>query len=86
MTTNRLLMVGKIFDRCNSFFHNIAQDITKPHRIQTCLARVVTNPPRFFLTHQHYSNLKFGSLTSIDFFKICTLGCRALSTPQPAQS
>ena len=41
-------LVRSRLDYCNSLYHNIAlKDILKLHRVQNCLARVVTRSPRF---------------------------------------
>ena len=72
-------------DYCNSPFHNMPdKDITRLQRVQNCLARVVTNAPRFsrsvpILKRLHWLPVKFHI-----HFKICAITFRKLKENQPA--
>ena len=78
------LVSGKL-DYCNSLFHNMPEkDIARLQRVQNCLARVVTNAPRFsrsvpILKRLHWLPVKFRI-----HFKICAITFRTLKENQPA--
>ena len=77
--------VSSKLDYCNSLFHNMPEkDISRLHRVQNCLARVVTNAPRFsrsvpVLKRLHWLPVKFRI-----HFKICAITFRTLKENQPA--
>ena len=58
-------LVSSKSDYCNSLFHNMPEkDIARLQRVQNCLARVVTNAPRFsrsvpILKRLHWLPVKF---------------------------
>ena len=72
-------LVSSRLDYCNSLFHNIPEkDIARLQRVQNCLARVVTNAPRFsrsipILKRLHWLPVKFRI-----HFKICAITFRTL--------
>ena len=72
-------------DYCNSLFHNMPEkEIARLQRVQNCLARVVTNAPRFsrsipILKLLHWLPVKFRI-----HFKICAITFRTLRENQPA--
>ena len=80
-------LVSSKLDYCNSLFHNILlpeKDIARLQCVQNCLARVVTNAPRFsrfvpILKRLHWLPVKFSI-----HFKICTITFRTLKENQPA--
>ena len=80
-------LVCSKLDYCNSLFHNILlpeKDIARLQCVQNCLARVVTNAPRFsrfvpILKRLHWLPVKFSI-----HFKICTITFRTLKENQPA--
>ena len=78
-------LVSSKLDYCNSLFHNMPEkDIARLQRVQNCLARVVTNAPRFsrsvpILKQLHRLPVKFRL-----HFKICALSFRTLKENQPA--
>ena len=78
-------LVSSELDYCNSFFHNMPEkDIARLQRVQNCLARVVTNAPRFsrsvpILKLLHWLPVKFRI-----HFKICAITFRTLKENQPA--
>ena len=77
--------VSSKLDYCNSLFYNMPEkDISRLHRVQNCLARVVTNAPRFsrsvpVLKRLHWLPVKFRI-----HFKICAITFRTLKENQPA--
>ena len=77
-------LVSSRFDYCNSLYHNIVlEDTLKLQRVQHCLARAVTRPPRF----SHSLSLKSLHWLSVRYriiFQICTIIYQALSSKQPA--
>ena len=79
------LVVSSKLDYCNSIFHNMPEkDIARLQRVQNCLARVVTNAPRFsrsvpILKRLHWLPVKFRI-----HFKICAITFRTLKENQPA--
>ena len=78
-------LVSSRLDYCNSLFHNMPEkDIARLQRVQNCLARVVTNAPRFsrsvpILKRLHWLPVKFRI-----HFKICAITFRTLKENQPA--
>ena len=78
-------LVSSKLDYCNSLFHNMPEkDIARLQRVQNCLARVVTNAPRFsrfvpILKRLHWLPVKFRI-----HFKICAITFRTLKENQPA--
>ena len=78
-------LVSSKLDYCNSLFHNMPEkDVARLQRVQNCLARVVTNAPRFsrsvpILKRLHWLPVKF----RINF-KICAITFRTLKKNQPA--
>ena len=78
-------LVSSKLDYCNSLFHNMPEkDIARLQRVQNCLARVVTNAPRFsrslpILKRLHWLPVKF-----CIYFKICAITFRTLKENQPA--
>ena len=78
-------LVSSKLDYCNSLFHNMPEkDIARLQRVQNCLARVVTNSPRFsryvpILKRLHWLPVKFRN-----HFKICAITFRTLKENQPA--
>ena len=73
-------LVRSKLDYCNSLFHNMPEkDIARLQRVQNCLARVVTNAPRFsrsvpILKRLHWLPVKFRIQ-----FKICAITFRTLN-------
>ena len=78
-------LVSSKLDYCNSLFHNMPEkDIARLQRVQNCLARVVTNAPRFscsvpILKRLHWLPAKFRI-----HFEICAITFRTLQENQPA--
>ena len=78
-------LVSSKLDYCNSLFHNMPEkDIARLQRVQNCLARVVTNAPRFshsvpILKRLHWLPVKFRI-----HFKICSITFRTLKENHPA--
>ena len=78
-------LVSSKLDYCNSLFHNMPEkDIARFQRVQNCLAKVVTNAPRFsrsvpILKRLHWLPVKF-----CIHFKICAITFRTLIENQPA--
>ena len=78
-------LVSSKLDYCNSLFHNMPEkDIARLQRVQNCLAKVVTNAPRFsrsvrILKRLHWLPVKFRI-----HFKICAITFRTLKENQPA--
>ena len=78
-------LVSSRLDYCNSLFHNMPEKyIARLQRVQNCLARVVTNAPRFsrsvpFLKRLHWLPVKFRI-----HFKICAITFRTLKENKPA--
>ena len=78
-------LVSSKLDYCNSLFHNMPKkDIARLQRVQNCLARVVTNAPRFsrsvpILKRLHWLPVKFRI-----HFKICAITFRTLKENQPS--
>ena len=78
-------LVSSKLDYCNSLFHNMPEkDIARLQRVQNCLARVVTNAPRYsrsvpILKRLHWLPVKFRI-----HFKICAITFRTLKENQPA--
>ena len=72
-------LVSSKLDYCNSLFHNMPEkDIARLQRVQNCLARVVTEAPRFsrsvpILKRLHWLSVKFRI-----HFKICAITFRTL--------
>ena len=78
-------LVSSKLNYCNSLFHNMPErDIARLQSVQNCLARVVTNAPRFsrsvpILKRLHWLPVKF-----CIHFKICAITFRTLKENQPA--
>ena len=77
-------LVSSRLDYCNSLYHNNAPtDILKLRRVQNCLARVVTQSPRFSHSAPLLKSLHWPPVRCSIVFKICTNTYQALSSKQP---
>ena len=80
-----MALVSSKLDYCNSLFHNLPEkDIARLQSVQNCLARMVTNAPRFsrsvpILKRLHWLPVKFRI-----HFKICAITFRTLKENKPA--
>ena len=78
-------LVSSKLDHCNSLLQEIpAKDLHELQRVQNCLTRVVTKPPRFsrsilLLKSLHWLPMKFRIQ-----FKICTFVFHCLIDGQPS--
>ena len=78
-------LVSSKLDYCNLLFHNMPEKaIARLQRVQNCLARVVTNAPRFsrsvpILKRTHWLTVKFRI-----HFKLSAITFRTLKENQPA--
>ncbi len=78
-------LVSSRLDYCNSLLHNIAiKNIAKLQRVQNCLARVVTQSPRFSRSVPLLKSLHWLPVRYRIMFKICTITYQALSSKQPS--
>ena len=67
-------LISSILDYCNSILYNSAnKDITKLHRVQNCLARVVTRSPFFSRPVPLLKSLHWLPVHYRIIFKICTI-------------
>ena len=78
-------LVSSKLDYCNSLFHNMPEkEIARLQRVQNCLARVITEAPRFsrsvpILKQLHWLPVKF-----CIHFKICAITFQTLKENRPA--
>ena len=78
-------LVSSKLDYCNSLFHNMPEkDIARLQRVQNCLARVVTNAPRFSRPVPILKQLHWLPVNFRIHFKICAITFRTLKENQPA--
>ena len=77
-------LVSSRHDYYNSLYHNIAlKYILKFQCVQNCLARVVTQSPRFSHTVPLLKSLHWLPVRNCIIFKICIITYQALSSKQP---
>ena len=80
-----MALVGSELDYCNSLFHNMPEkDIARLQCVQNCLARVVTNAPRFSRSNPILKRLHWLPVKFRIHFKICAITFRTLKENQPA--
>ena len=78
-------LVDNVFDFCNPLLPNIAsKDIAKLQRIQYCLARVVSQSPRFSRPVPRQKSLHWLPVRFCITFKICTITYQTLPSKQPS--
>ena len=72
-------LVSSKLDHCNSLFHNMPEkDIARLQRVQNCLAREVTNAPRFSRSVPILKRLNWLPVKFRIHFKICAITFRTL--------
>ena len=82
LVTIATALVSSKLDYCNSLYHNIAlRDILK---LQHCLARVVTQFPRFSHSLPLIKSLHWLPVQYRIIFNICTITYQVLLSKQPA--
>ena len=78
-------LVDNVFDFCNPLLPNIAsKDIAKLQRVQYCLARVVSQSPRFSRPVPRQKSLHCLPVRFCITFKICTITYQTLPSKQPS--